>query len=498
MIKNNEFRGEIVVASRIIDHLSSGLYESPAACIKELINNSFDADATRVNVFVKPDADRIIIEDNGSGMDRIDFEKNFKKISESHKRDESDVSPSGRPIIGKIGIGFIAANEICDVMEIISTKAGSTELMEVSIQFGLMRQAPSERKRSGEDFAKADYYGSVSETDPDSHYTKVFLKQIRGEAKVILAGVGTSEFSTGKRSLYGLRPDSVYKKLIDGNLPTWSEFDAYSKNMLEVGLNVPVRYHDNWIPSNLRCEVQDIDHHVAQLNFVLFIDGSEIRKPIVFKPENKKSLISKFEFEGKYVAAKGYFYAQHGTIKPRELQGLLVRIRNAAVGGYDPSFLGYSLSLGTLLQNWISAEIMADDRLEDAMNIDRRTLRIAHPAYAELQRAVHEHLDKLIKRVRHEIYSTGSEIRRAVIAKKIEEKIINIATQEIADIAPTVAKEMVTAWSDATSDQIGQKKLLHKYTVDELYELVIEVAKEVLTSDQLNNFLTRLTERLRR
>ena len=77
MADEDKFQGEIVVASRIVDYLSSGLYESPAACLKELINNSFDADAKRVNVFVKPDADRIIIEDDGFGLNKDEFEKTF-------------------------------------------------------------------------------------------------------------------------------------------------------------------------------------------------------------------------------------------------------------------------------------------------------------------------------------------------------------------------------------------------------------------------------------
>ena len=55
------FKGEIKVASRIVDHLSSGIYKSPAACLKELINNAYDADALNVHVSVKPDADRIIV-----------------------------------------------------------------------------------------------------------------------------------------------------------------------------------------------------------------------------------------------------------------------------------------------------------------------------------------------------------------------------------------------------------------------------------------------------
>jgi vacuolar-type H+-ATPase subunit H len=496
MVKENEFQGEIVVASRIIDYLSSGLYESPAACLKELINNSFDADATRVDIFVKPDADRIIIEDNGSGMDQADFVKHFSKISESHKRDDSDYTPSGRPKIGKIGIGFIAANEICDVMEIVSTKTGSTELLEVSIHFDLMRQDIHVRKRSDTEIAKADYYGSVSETDLDSHFTQVFLKKVRGEAKSILSGAGPSEFAFGDRSLYGLKPESVNERLRDNKLRTWSQFDAYSRNALEVALNVPVRYHDRWLPSKLRSQVKHFEQHVANLDFSAYFDGSELRKPIVFNPESK-ALIDRFEFEGKHVAAEGYFYAQHGTIKPQELQGLLIRIRNAAIGGYDSSFLGFSLSHGTLFQNWISGEIMADDRLEDAMNIDRRTLRVAHPAYVELQVEVHKYMENLIKRVRDEIYGTGSKTRKTERAKAVEKRIISIATQEITKVAPAAAKQVQRLWTNATDDESGQKKLLRKFTVDELYSLVIEVAEEVLSPEQLNDFLVRLTERLR-
>src|SRR2546425_11430036 len=97
-----KFSGEIKVASSIVDYLSSGLYESPAACLKELINNSYDADAKNVAVFVKPDADRIIIEDDGMGMSKDEFIRHFERISESHKRDESSKTHSGRPVIGKI------------------------------------------------------------------------------------------------------------------------------------------------------------------------------------------------------------------------------------------------------------------------------------------------------------------------------------------------------------------------------------------------------------
>ena len=491
----SEFNGEIRVASRIVDYLSSGLYKSPAACLKELINNSYDADATRVDVFVKPDADRIMIEDNGQGMDRADFERDFSLISDSHKRDKGDVTPMGRPKIGKIGIGFIAANEICDEMQIVSTKKGSSELLNVTIHFDLMRQDPNERKRDATTLAKADYIGTVTGTDKASHFTYVYLKRIRGEAKAILAGVSTSAFATGKKSLYGLKPESVFPQLQDKSLLAWAMFDAYSLNVLEVALNIPIRYYDRWLPSQLRSKVRDIEDYVASLNFSVFFDGTELRKPVIFPPGGKP-LISRFEYSGKNVSAKGYFYAQHGAIKPQELQGLLIRIRNSAVGEYDRSFLGFSPNIGRLFQTWISAEILAGDQLEDAMNIDRRTLRDAHPAYVELRQAIHRDLANLIKRVRVNIYETQKSKRSIQRASDIESRIIKVASSEIAQLAPAAASDMRRVWRRLAGNELDQDKLLRKFSVDELYAIVIETAKEVLTPKQLNEFVTRLTDRL--
>src|SRR4051794_17079486 len=138
------FEGEIKVASRIVDFLSSGLYETPAACLKEIVNNSYDADATRVHVLVKPDADRIIISDDGIGFTRDEFVQHFERVSESHKRDEDDKTDTGRPKIGRIGIGLIAANELCQKMVINSTRKGEPEQMWVSIDFEAMREDLSE------------------------------------------------------------------------------------------------------------------------------------------------------------------------------------------------------------------------------------------------------------------------------------------------------------------------------------------------------------------
>src|SRR5882672_1390935 len=97
--------GNIKVHSQILNDLSSGIYSSPASCIKELINNSYDADAKLVTVRIKPVQNSITIIDDGLGMNAEDFDKNFAWISKSNKRNHGELSPTlKRPLIGKIGI----------------------------------------------------------------------------------------------------------------------------------------------------------------------------------------------------------------------------------------------------------------------------------------------------------------------------------------------------------------------------------------------------------
>jgi hypothetical protein len=381
--ESEPFSGEILVTSRIVDFLSSGLYRTPAACLKELINNSFDADARTVNVFIKPDADRIVIEDDGEGMSKEDFVRHFSRVSESHKREETDHTKSGRPKIGRIGIGFIAANELCDEMELVSTQEGSTKLLRVVINFAEMRKGTQGRRRGGgalpADFAKAHYEGTTEETDKASHYTWLFLSRIRGDAnRMLLASTQRQDRGRDPLSLYGLSPERVLKVLTKPGLDSWAQLDAYSATVVNLGLNVPVEYLPHWYPTRWKKFLAVFDEEVQKLQFQVVVDGAPLRKPVAFR-RAERSLCEYFEYVGENVSARGYFYAQRMTLRPVDLQGVLLRVRNAAVGEYDRSFWDFPPDEGRLFQSWISSEVWSDS-IEDAVNIDRRTLRVGHPA----------------------------------------------------------------------------------------------------------------------
>lgn len=506
---SESFRGEIRVASRIVDYLSSGLYNSPAACLKELVNNSYDADAREVSISVKPDANRIIVADDGVGLTRAEFERHFKRISESHKRDDTDVTPSGRPKVGKIGIGLIAANELCDVMQIISTKAGSTELLYVEVNFAEMRIEPEQRERDGEAYKKGDYTGLVDDAAADEHYTRVLLTEIRGEARDIFIKARFTEpgeddgsdeetpedRTAGSRSVYGAKPESV-RRILEP-LRDWGDLDVYSQTMLRVGLNVPVRYLPNWYKGNGTTVVKRLTREVEKLDFRVTYDGSDLRKPVVLRAPPRNHLLREVSFTGDHVAATGYLYAHHGVLRPEWLNGVLIRIRHAAVGDYDRSWLGYKTAEGTLFQRWMTCELWADDRLEEALNIERRTLRITHPAYVELQRAFHDELHEFLGDVRRVLYQQPSTERRRGRARQEVARLREAIEQPSIRVPKATQRALADrerSLTSASKREIGE--VLRSYSVSELYELSLDVARETLPPSEYRKFAAALARRL--
>jgi len=171
-----------------------------------------------------------------------------------------------------------------------------------------MRDPIANRRRKDVDVAKADYSGEILEAPKDEHYTKVFLKSVRGEAKEILAGAKPQNSKqVNAKSLYGLNPQSVVKCLKDPGLKSWKDFDAYSETMLGIALNVPVRYYDEWIPESLRNKVRDLRTHCKGLSFRVFYDGTELGKPTVLEPGRSKRFSNVSNFPAQTLRRKDIF-----------------------------------------------------------------------------------------------------------------------------------------------------------------------------------------------
>ncbi|MCG2718891.1 MAG: ATP-binding protein [Nanoarchaeota archaeon] len=397
------------VGAKIIHDLSSGIYSDPANCIKELIHNSYDADATKVIIRAKPDFNTFSITDDGDGMNYKDFDSKFTWISRSDKRDKGYFSKIyKRPLIGKIGIGFIAISQICDNMEVISTKKGEPYKFVANIDFSRYKKSEAAKM----EFVKKSKYGLTNyQEEEKEHYTMIILTGLQEGFKAMLQDKDWERIGKRWTTFEGLIFEEIISKIEnDGIEEVSKEVGGYWRLLLELAAIIPVPYFENGpiCAKNLASKIIDkIKKQVTDLNFQVDFDGILLKKPIrlpndkeIFADPNEfyvKPINKKFNFEdGSHLEFRGYIYNQREQILPRELSGIIIRIKNAAVGasdfsGADHTFLNYPFA-ERMYMNWTFGEIYIEDGLEEAMNIDRSTFLTTHPHYRELRNFLHETL----------------------------------------------------------------------------------------------------------
>ncbi|MGK6321371.1 ATP-binding protein [Sphingomonas sp. DT-204] len=124
---------------RILDSLGIQMYQSPVAAVAELIANAWDADAKVVTVTLPDRLDgavELIVEDNGVGMTLEECQNFYLNVGRNRRAAGAAVSPSGRPVLGRKGIGKFAGFGIADVMhvETVSGVTGERTVFELDIR----------------------------------------------------------------------------------------------------------------------------------------------------------------------------------------------------------------------------------------------------------------------------------------------------------------------------------------------------------------------------
>lgn len=109
----------IKAGAELIQTLSSSLYKNAYYVLDELISNSYDADATKVEIEISQE--RLLLHDNGAGMDRKDLE-NFFMLGYSEKQEDRKTGKLRRYTIGKFGIGKLSMHVICNRCKITTRK----------------------------------------------------------------------------------------------------------------------------------------------------------------------------------------------------------------------------------------------------------------------------------------------------------------------------------------------------------------------------------------
>lgn len=107
----------VTVDKRHIISIGERLYTESVELLRELVNNAYDADATEVHVEVTPE--RIVVKDNGTGMDLKGLKQYFI-IGSDEKVIHSRSPRFGRVRIGQFGIGKFASLAAANRFEVIT------------------------------------------------------------------------------------------------------------------------------------------------------------------------------------------------------------------------------------------------------------------------------------------------------------------------------------------------------------------------------------------
>lgn len=123
---SNQFNFNISLS--VLNHLGRNLYRNIVTVIGEAISNSWDADAKNVWIEIDRENNTMCVLDDGSGMTAEDFQNKFLKIGYSKRKDGNFKSASGRPYIGRKGIGKLALLS-CAKRIHVATKTEGTDLI---------------------------------------------------------------------------------------------------------------------------------------------------------------------------------------------------------------------------------------------------------------------------------------------------------------------------------------------------------------------------------
>lgn len=114
---------EMTISLGVLDHLGLNLYSNTPAVISEVIANSWDADATRVEITIDTQANTITVADNGHGMDLNDVNNRYLLVGYRRRDEQGSKTPNGRHPMGRKGIGKLSLFSIANTISVHTIKA---------------------------------------------------------------------------------------------------------------------------------------------------------------------------------------------------------------------------------------------------------------------------------------------------------------------------------------------------------------------------------------
>ncbi len=321
----------IEVEKGVVSHLSLGLYRNYALAIKEIISNAYDGGATEVKIKLDLKNKKIIIRDNGRGMEFSEFRDQFLHIG-LVKKPSTTPDELGRLRVGAFGIGFLAPLPYCKTMVIVTKKRDSQKVLEAKIS------AENFFSEGSWDIKQAEVPYEIKDSD---------LPKGAGETIIILEDI----------------QPQIRQELERVQINTKAKLDqlsGLSKFKWTLSQYCPLQFPKD------RQEIRKFFEEPNRTPMKLWLDGEELFRNV---PEGTKILEKDTKTIGN-IQVKYLMMSPYHTVKPEEARGLQIRLRDVAIGfprDFDVTKLGRVL--GRL--NLICGEVHIIKGLDSALMVTR-------------------------------------------------------------------------------------------------------------------------------
>jgi hypothetical protein len=114
----------MTISLNALEHLGINLYSNIPAVLSEIVANAWDADAKKVSVTINKTAGTIVIEDDGTGMDRDGVIDRFLTVGYKRRDELGETTTLGRKPMGRKGIGKLSIFSIAQIAKVYTALNG--------------------------------------------------------------------------------------------------------------------------------------------------------------------------------------------------------------------------------------------------------------------------------------------------------------------------------------------------------------------------------------
>lgn len=342
---------KITVDKRIITILSGSTYNNFPKALKEILTNSYDADASEVKIKIDIKNEIITVEDNGHGMSEDDFDFYLRIAGKSRSTKEHTLS--GRKRIGQFGVGFLSVFPFCKTYNIESKKKGTSDIFFASIP---NHRFTEEDKKGVVDIEEIPIQGG--KRSDNSQINKQFTK-------IRLAGFTRLAKDFFKHAYH-----------VSRRRETILNYSPIKRLEWELCEDLPIDFDS---PEEFKKKFAYPSH----LPFKVFLNGSE--EPL-YRNLHAKTILEthkgSFETIGK-IKFKYFISTDYEPVKPVEARHIKMRNFNVGVGSRTTFGVGLEGKTYARLAH-ITGEVHFIEGMNDLINVARDNFNFS-PDFEELQ-----------------------------------------------------------------------------------------------------------------